>query len=75
MEELVKHERHSTHIANVATHASDVAGQDRAIRHHSVDSVDIKSADAASTMGETNVWRQARLMRQEWRQCRYSRLK
>jgi hypothetical protein len=75
MEELVKHERHSKHIANVVIHASDVAGQGRAIRHHTVDSVDIKSADAASTLGETNVWRQARQMRQEWRQCRYSRLK
>jgi len=33
------------------------------------------SGDAASTCGETNVWRQARQMRQEWRRQRYSRLK
>ena len=36
---------------------------------------EITIGDATSTGGDTDVWRQARQMRQEWRRARYSRLR
>ena len=39
------------------------------------DFFDMTSEEAGSNCCETNVWRQARQMRQEWRHQRYSRFR
>jgi hypothetical protein len=61
--------------AHVGGRNSFVPGQAKVVPCRPADFCDMTSGDAASTCGETNVWRQARQMRQEWRRQRYSRLK
>ena len=61
--------------AHVGDRNSFVPGQVKVVPRRPADFFDMTSGDATSTCGETNVWRQARQMRQEWRRQRYSRLK
>ena len=64
--------------AHVGGRNSFVPGQAKVVPRRPADFCDVTSGDATSTCGETgetNVWRQARQMRQEWRRQRYSRLK
>ena len=61
--------------AHVGGRNSFVPGQVKVVPCRPADFFDMTSGDATSTCGETNVWRQARQMRQEWRRQRYSRLK
>ena len=65
-------ERHSN-IFSTDAHAPVRAEQERIAPRHPSDASGV-TFGGDTDCGENNVWRQARRMRDEWRQHRYSRL-
>jgi hypothetical protein len=64
------------HIKRSIPSADSASGkQDNGAPRRPAGALDAIFDGAASTCDETDIWRLARRMRQEWRQQRYSRLK
>ena len=72
---LERHSKHNILSADVVDRNGLVPGPVKVVVRRPADFFDMTSGDATRTCDETNVWRQARQMRDEWRRERYSRLK
>ncbi len=66
------HQRHRTSVLSVTSHDAPKGVEANAAHRPQPDASAARRS--AADCGETNVWRQARQMRDEWRKHRYARL-